>query len=58
MGGTIVDSRKDKKTKTIVERKRKEERKMNRVINLKMIIFGLLWAILFLSFKEDGLRAP
>ena len=57
MGGTIVDSRKDKERTTIVKKKRKEERKKNRVITMKMMIFGLLWDILVLSLKEDGLRA-
>jgi cytoplasmic iron level regulating protein YaaA (DUF328/UPF0246 family) len=57
MGGTIVDSRKDKERTTIVEMKRKKEGK-NRVITLIMkMISGLLWAILVLSLKEDGLRA-
>jgi hypothetical protein len=40
-----------------VKKKRKKERKKNRVITMKMMIFGLLWAILVLSLKEDGLRA-
>jgi hypothetical protein len=57
MGGKIVDSKKYKEGITIVRRKRKKERKKNRVITLKMMIFGLLWAILFLSLKEDDLRA-
>ena len=37
--------------------RRKKERKKNRVITMNMMIFGLLWAILVLSLKEDGLRA-
>ena len=37
--------------------KREEGKKKNRVITKKMMIFGLLWAILVLSLKEDGLRA-
>jgi hypothetical protein len=30
------------------------KRKKNRVMTLKMMIFGLLWVILFLSLEEDG----
>jgi hypothetical protein len=56
-GGTIVDSKKDKDRATIVRRKRGQEKKKNRVITLNMMISGLLWALLLLSFKEDGLRA-
>jgi hypothetical protein len=38
--------------------KRRKGEKKNRVITLIMkMISGLLWAILVLSLKEDGLRA-
>jgi hypothetical protein len=37
MGGTIVDSRKDKERTTIVKMKREEGKKKNRVITMKMI---------------------
>jgi hypothetical protein len=57
MGGTIVDSRKDKERKKYCDEGKKEQRKMDRVITLMMKISGLLWAILSLSLKEDGLRA-
>jgi hypothetical protein len=57
MRGTIVDSKKDKERITIVGKKWRKRKKRNRVMTLMMMIPSLLWAILLLSLKEDGLRA-
>ena len=52
MGGTIVDSKKDIERTTIGEKEGGRERREKELITFFMMIKGLLWAILFLSFKE------
>ena len=53
-GGTMVDSRGIRKGQPFC--RRREEREKN-IMKKMMMISGLLWEILCLSLKEEGLRA-